>query len=323
MSANLEVVRVCPDDALVFGLHLPIAAQSRAFAQGWEKACGPAEIRRIAEAADQAGLFYLGISDHVAIPRALAPVMSTVWYDLVATLGYLAAATRRIKLLSYVAVLPYRHPLQSAKSFATLDALSDGRLIVGVGAGHAQDEFAGLGVSFGDRGALLDESIDALRVALLDEWPEHDGRFFSFRELGVAPRPAQKPRPPIWVGGSTRAALRRAAERGDGWLPQGAPEMGMAAAIETIRGHREKMRAGAPIEIGMNAPWMYLGRPSFEVPEGTITGSAEQLAEPLRAAAALGVNHMGVRFRCRSVDELIDQIHGFCREVAPLAARMA
>ncbi len=320
MDQGHEVVRVCPEGRLVFGLHLPIAAQSRAFAQGWEQGCGAAEMRRIAEAADTAGLFYLGVSDHIAIPRLLAPAMSTVWYDAVATLGFLAAATSRIRLLSYVAVLPYRHPLATAKSYLTLDALSGGRLILGVGAGHAEAEFAALGVPFAERGARLDEAIDAVRAAFRDEWPCHEGRFYSFRDLGVAPRPVQQPRPPIWVGGSTRAALRRAAERGDGWLPQGVPEMGMAAAIELIREQRQRTRGGAPIEIGMNAPWMFVGTPAFELPEGTLSGPPARLAEPLRAARALGVNHIGVRFRSRSPDELIDQIHAFGRDVAPLVA---
>jgi hypothetical protein len=121
------------------------------------------------------------------------------------------------------------------------------------------------------------------------------------------------------VGGSTKPALRRAAERGDGWLPQGVPEMGMAAAIAYIREHRAKVRGGAPIEIGMNAPWMYVGTPAFEVPPNTHTGSAEALAAPLREMKQMGVNHCGVRFRSRSCTELIDQIEAFGRDVAPLS----
>jgi len=318
MSALHEVVSVLPQGRLVFGLHLPIAAQSLSFAQGWEADCGPAEMRRIAEAADRLGYFYLAVSDHIAIPRALAPRMSTVWYDTVATLAWCAAATTRIRLMSYVAVLPYRHPLDSAKAYATVDALSGGRLILGVGTGHAREEFEALGLDFTKRGRLLDEAIDAVAGAFREEYPEHEGAAFRYRGVGLSPRPVQTPRPPIWVGGSSRAAIRRAAERGDGWLPQGPPEMGMDGAIDLLRSHRAKVRGDAPIEIGENAPWMYVGAPAWELPDGSRSGSAEQLAEPLRAAAARGVGHMGIRLRARSVDEQIDQLEAFMREVAPM-----
>ena len=319
MTATRDTVQIVPPGELVFGLHLPIAAQSKSFAQGWEPDARAADMRRIAEACDRHGYFYLAVSDHVAVPRELAPVMSTAWYDTIATLGFLAAATRRIRLMSYVWVAPYRHPLVTAKAFATLDALSEGRVILGVGAGHVEKEFAALGVDFHRRGALLDEAIDAVVACFADKFPSHDGARWSFADMGQQPRPLQRPRPPIWVGGSSRAALRRAAERADGWLPQGPPEMGMEGAIALLREHRRQTRGDAPIEIGMNAPWMYVGNAAFPVPEGTRTGSPAELAEPLRQAKAMGVQHMGVRFRSRSVDETVEQIEAFAREVAPLA----
>lgn len=318
MALARETVGVVPRGELGFGIHLPVTAQSRAFAQPWEARAGTAEIRRIAEACDRHGYLYLGVSDHVAVPRDLAPRMSTTWYDAVATLGFLAAATRRIRLLSYVWVMPYRHPLVTAKAFATLDALSGGRVILGVGAGHVAAEFETLGVDFRRRGALLDEAIDAVLEAFREEYPAHEGQAWSFRDLGQRPRPIQRPRPPLWVGGSTRAALRRAAERGDGWLPQGPPEMGMAAAIDFLREHRVRVRGDAPVEIGMNAPWMYVGQPGFELPPGTVSGRPEALAEELRRMAALGVSHVGVRLRSRSAAEQVEQIEAFAREVAPL-----
>src|SRR5258707_15896665 len=104
-------VSIVPPGTLVYGMHLPITAQSTTFVQSWEAAAGTAEVRRIAEACDRNGFFYLAVSDHVAVPRSHAAAMSTVWYDTVATLGFLAAATQRVRLLSYVWVAPYRHPL--------------------------------------------------------------------------------------------------------------------------------------------------------------------------------------------------------------------
>ena len=313
-----SAVQIVPSDALVWGLHLPVASQSKTFAAPWEAGAGAEEILRIAQTCDRNGFFYLAVSDHVCVPREQAQAMSTTWYDTVATMGFLAAATKRIRLLSYVWVAPYRHPLVTAKAFATLDALSGGRVILGVGTGHLQGEFEALGVDFSQRGRRLDESIDAIAAAFEDEYPTHEGAIWSFRELGVGPRPLQTPRPPIWVGGSKPAALRRAAERGDGWLPQGVPAMGMREAIAYVREHRRKSRGDAPIEIGMNAPWFYVGKPSFEVGPDTRTGSGEELAAVLRDIRALGVQHCGVRFRSRSCDELVAQIEAFARDVAPL-----
>lgn len=313
-----DVVQVVPPGKLVYGMQLPIQAQSTVFVAPWEASAGADELRRVAEACDRNGFFYVAVCDHVCVPRERAEAMGTTWYDAVATLGYLAAATSRVRLLSHVFVLPYRHPLVSAKAFATLDALSGGRVILGVGAGHLVAEFAALGVDFERRGRLLDEAIDAVKTALRDEFPAHAGAAWSFTDLGQRPRPLQRPRPPIWVGGSTPAALKRAAERGDGWLPQGTPRADLPQAIATIREHRKKKLGDAPIDIGTISEWLYLGKPSFELAPGTRTGGAEEIAAHLRGLKDIGVNHFGVRFRARSCDELIEQIERFGSEVAPL-----
>ncbi|HVN85487.1 MAG TPA: TIGR03619 family F420-dependent LLM class oxidoreductase [Candidatus Binatia bacterium] len=311
-------VQIVPSGRLVYGLQLPVTAQSTVFAAPWEASAGPAEILKIARACDRSGFFYVAVCDHVAVPRAAAKAMSTIWYDTIATLGFLAAATQHVRLLSYVYIAPYRHPLMTAKAFATLDALSGGRVILGVGAGHLQGEFETLGVDFSRRGKLLDEAIDLIVAAFTAEYPDHDGPTWRVHDLGQRPRPVQRPRPPIWVGGSTKGALKRAAERGDGWLPQGVPEMGMEAAIAYVHEHRARVRGDAPIEIGMNSPWLYVGTPAFDVGPNALTGSADGIAAELRKRKTLGVNHMGVRFRSRSCDELADQIERFGREVGPL-----
>jgi len=314
----MTAVQIVPPGKLVYGMQLPVAAQSKTFAAPWEAGAGVAEILRIAQTCDRCGFFYIAVSDHVFVTREAAAAMSTVWYDAVATLGFLAAATSNVRLLSYVFVLPYRHPLMTAKSFMTLDALSGGRVILGAGAGHLRGEFETLGVDFEKRGRLLDEAIDVVVDAFLNEYPEHDGPTWTFRDRGLKPRPVQKPRPPIWIGGSTPGALRRAARRGDGWLPQGVPEMGMEKAIAFIREERERSRGGEPIELGMNSPWLYIGKPTFDLGPNSSSGSPEEIAAELRQRKSLGISHMGVRFRSRSCDELIEQIERFGSQVGPL-----
>jgi probable F420-dependent oxidoreductase len=258
------------------------------------------------------------VCDHVAIPTRLAPAMGTTWYDPVATLGMLAGVTSRVRLMTHVWVLPYRHPLQSAKSLSTLDHLSKGRLIIGVGAGHVPEEFELLGKDFHHRGAMLDEAIDALDAALTAEFPTVDGPTWRFSDYGIKPRPAQQPRPPIWIGGSSPAAQRRAGERGDGWLPQGTPRKDMPGQIANLLEHRKRTRGDEPIDIGAITEFLYVGDPSWEVSKHTVSGPPEKLAASLREFKDMGVDHVQVRFHARSCDELLDQMDAFGNDVAPL-----
>ncbi|MER5731646.1 LLM class F420-dependent oxidoreductase [Streptomyces sp. NPDC002138] len=312
------MARVFPEGRLVYGMQLPVQSQSTLYAEPWEASAGAADLAEIARAADRAGFAYLASCDHVAIPRRLAGPMSTVWYDPVATLSFLAAITEHVRLLSHVAIVGLRHPLISAKQYATLDHLSGGRLILGVGAGHVQEEFEALGVDFARRGPLLDETLDALRAALgPEEYPEFEGAAFAFKDLGQLPRPAQE-RIPVWVGGSSPAAVRRAAVRGDGWLPQGDPRDKLPAQVARIRELRAAAGVADPIEMGAITEALYVGEPGWDTGRRTLTGKAEALAESLRAYKALGIDQIQVRFRSRDRAELIDQISAFGAEVGPL-----
>jgi probable F420-dependent oxidoreductase len=268
-------------------MQLPIQAQSTVFVEEWEKTAGAEELRKVARACDAAGFAYVAVCDHIAIPRSRADAMSTTWYDTIATLGWLAGVTRRVGLLSHVYVAAYRHPLQTAKAFATLDALSDGRAILGVGAGHVEEEFDVLGVSFAERGKLTDNAIDEVRIALGDEWGAGD--------LGQRPRPVQPGGPPIWVGGSSPAAMRRAALRGDGWLPQGPPKEGMKSAIARIHDLRASAGRDGPFTIGAFGP----------------PGPPEKVAASIPYFEGLGVDQVQVRFPSISCDDLVDQIERF------------
>ncbi|MGP3949295.1 LLM class F420-dependent oxidoreductase [Streptomyces sp. 7N604] len=299
-------------------MQLPIQSLSTIYAEPWEAGAGPGDLAEVARAADRLGFFYIACCDHVAIPRRLAAAMGTTWYDPVATLAYLAGLTERVRLLSHVAVVGLRHPLATAKQYATLDHLSGGRLVLGVGAGHVEEEFAALGVEFAERGTVLDDAVDALKAALgPEEFPEFGGERFAFSGLGQRPRPAQEPRPPLWVGGSSPAAVRRAAVRGDGWLPQGDPRDRLPQQIARLHALREQAGVTEPIEIGAITEPLYVGEPGWHVGRRTLSGKPEQLAESLREYAAMGVHQIQVRFRSRSRAELTDQMEAFTTDVAP------
>ncbi|MDQ1036922.1 putative F420-dependent oxidoreductase [Streptomyces sp. V3I8] len=311
-------MQVLPEGRLVYGMQLPVQSQSTLYAEAWEADAGPDDLVEIARTADGSGFAYLASCDHVAVPRRLARAMSTVWYDPVATLAFLAGVTARVRLLSHVAVVGLRHPLVTAKQYATLDHLSGGRLLLGVGAGHVQEEFEALGVDFERRGAVLDECVDALRAALgPDEFPSHHGKLYDFEGLGQRPRPAQE-RVPVWVGGSSPAAVRRAAVKGDGWLPQGDPRERLPAQIDRIGRLREEAGVTGPFTVGAITEPLYVGRPGWAVGRRTVCGAPEVIAESLRAYRDMGVHQIQVRFRSRSRSELTDQMAAFGVGVAPL-----
>jgi probable F420-dependent oxidoreductase len=296
---------IVPPGSVVYGIQLPVQAQSKYFVEPWELDAGPAEMADVAKAADQSGFFYIGVCDHVAIPAELSPRMGAIWYDTIATLAWLAAQTSTTRLLSSVFNLTYRHPLVAAKSFATLDLLSGGRTIIGVGVGHVEKEFAALGADFAARGQAGDAALVVLERALRDGVVD---------DMEVEPRAVQQPRPPIWVGGSAPAAVRRAARLADGWLPQGTPLDQMPEMVALYRSERGDDTG----DIGAISEWLYVGDPSWDLDRQATTGSAEQIAESLRAWASVGVNHLQVRFASRSASELIDQVTAFGATVGPL-----
>jgi alkanesulfonate monooxygenase SsuD/methylene tetrahydromethanopterin reductase-like flavin-dependent oxidoreductase (luciferase family) len=296
-----------PSGTRVYGIQLPIQAKSKTFVAEWELSATPADLARVTRTADDAGFFYVAVCDHIAIPESLASTMGTYWQDCIATLSWLAAQTERTALLSHAYVLPYRDPLVAAKEFSTLDYLSDGRAIVGIGAGHVEAEFNALGVDHARRGKLVEEKLPVLIEAL-----EHE----FVNGLGAQPRPVQSPRPPVWIAGSSPAAIRRAATYGDGWLPQGPSNADMIAKLQTMR--EEHGRADQPMMIGHITPFLYVGNPDWEVGDDTLSGAPGDIAERILADTADGVNQLQVRFKSRSCEEQCDQMSAFAAEVAPI-----
>ena len=309
---TVRTVSVIPEGKLVYGIQLPVQALSINTSMPWEQDATVDDLRRAALGGGPGRVLLRGDLRPHCDPRDRAEVMSTTWFNPVATLGWIAGQTKRARLMTNVYVAAYRHPLDTAKAFATLDRLSGGRVILGVGAGHVEGEFEALGIPFADRGRLTDEAVDGI----LDSWTsEYVG------DVGLAPRPVQQPRPPIWIGGSSKPALRRVAERGDGWIPQGTPKKLMPESIEYLHEHRDKVRPGETIEVGMITEHIHIGDASWELPPYTRTGSPEHIAEKLNEYGALGISHLQLRFATSSIDELCDQIARFGDEVGPLLSR--
>jgi probable F420-dependent oxidoreductase len=312
---------IVPNGTLAYGIQLPIQAKSKTFVEDWELNAGAEELAAIVRKADETGFFYVAVCDHLAVTKPLDAHMGTTWYDTVATLGWIAGMTRNVRVLSHVYVMSYRHPLHTAKSFMTLDELSGGRAILGGGAGHLEGEFDLLGLDYAGRGAVTDAAVDVIRAAFTDEYPDLETPYWDHvHDAGLAPRPRQQPLP-IWVGGSSKAALRRAAERGDGWLPQGTPRADMPDQIAYLLEHRRRVRGDDPIDLGTITEFLYIGEPTWDVGDGTLSGAPAPIADQLNAFGAMGASHLQIRFRSRSLSELLDQMDAFHRDVAPNLGR--
>jgi probable F420-dependent oxidoreductase len=179
----------------------------------------PENFSEWAREAESLGYHFLGVSDHVALTKDVSSQYPAPFYDPFTLLAWLSGITRTIELGTTVAIVPYRSPLQLARVGANLDRLSGGRFILGVGVGWAREEFDALGIPFGKRGAMTDEYLEALLELWTKDEASYRGSYVRFESVETGPRPVRAPHPPIWVGGSSDAAIRRAARYGDAWHP--------------------------------------------------------------------------------------------------------
>lgn len=188
-------------------------------------------VSDVARTAEDAGWLGLSFTEHPAPGRRWLEAGGHQTLDPFVALGHAAAVTERIKLLTYLAVLPYRNPFVLAKAAATVDKLSNGRMVLGVGAGYQKSEFHALGVDFEERNALFDEALDAMPLHWSGEPFSYQGTHFEARDVIARPRPVQQPIP-IWIGGNAKITRRRVAERAQGWMPLTGPPL-MAATVRT------------------------------------------------------------------------------------------
>ncbi len=282
------------------GISTPVVLDIPGRSAAWEQTAGIEEIARIAEVGDRLGFDHLTCSEHVALGERSASTMlkggrGTRYWDPLATLSYVAARTTRIRLCTSVIVLGYHHPLALAKRYGTLDRISGGRVVLGVGVGTAREEFELLGASFTDRGRRADESIAALRAALGQRMPEFEGKYFQFADLVVDPY-AMQDRMPIWVGGVSDAALRRATRFGDGWIP----------AAVTAAQLRDRLRECEPAAT------------EFDVVAGTAqeldpSSSPQRAEEVIGELGAAGATIVQPRLRHRSLTEYLEQLDALSR----------
>lgn len=267
----------------------------------------PAVLRDMAQLAEELGFSTILIGDHLIPAREIktpfplrienppwAVYQEHDWPDCFVTLAFLAAATQKVRLGTSVILLPYRHPAVTAKMFATIDRLSGGRLICGVGIGWMQDEFEFLGIPFAERAAMSDEYMQVIKALWTDEHPRIAGKYVTLdRDVNFGPYPVQKPHPPIWVGGNSLPALRRVARWGDGWQPVAIPLSVMQKKMEKLQGLMEEQ-----------------GRDFSSLEITTLAGADVSVAEA-RAYQAAGIQDVSMLTTTDQSQELFRQMRRF------------
>ena len=268
----------------------------------------------IASRAEELGFDSVWVHDHVFnVGHVFDRIGGRPYYEPLTLLSFAAARTRRVRLGTSVLVLPYHNPLRLAKTAATLDVLSGGRLILGVGVGAIEKEMHAMGSSFAERGAFTDEAITVMRTLWTAEDPRYDGKYSRFAGMKFSPKPLQKPSIPVVIGGVTRAAIRRAARLGDGWQPLGLSPEALGRGIAVLREELQacgRATGQVPVSIAMSLA------PSTSRRYALGTEPAD-VVRNVKAFADLGVETVVISANTSDPSEARAAMEMLAREVLP------
>ena len=303
----------------------------------------PQSLATLARTGEELGFAIISVSDHVIIPKAInstypynesgtfAGSPSGECLEQLSLLSFLVGVTSSAKLLTSVMVLPHRPPVLTAKMLATIDVLSNGRLIVGCGVGWMREEFEAIGApSYDERGSVGDEYIHAFKELWTSDNPAFEGKYCRFANVAFAPKPVQKPHPPIWTGGESPAALRRAGRLANAWypigsnprFPVGTPAQFAAYAARVKRYATEAGRDPSSLDFAYSANW-YNDQQAQTLPDGQrrpLTGTPQQIADDIKRYEELGVRHMMVNLQGETQAQTLERMQRFADRIMPLAA---
>ncbi len=286
-------------DLSKIGLSTPGVTAMPGAASDWEFDADFTEIASTVSAADRLGYHHVTCSEHIGVPNDQAERRGARYHDPLATFGYFSAVTSRIRFVTSVLVLGYHHPLELAKRYGTLDVVSGGRLILGLGVGTLKEEFDLLGiggVEFVERGARGDDALRALRVSMGRPFPEYHGPYYDFGGLKIDPCAIQQDMP-FWIGGRTMRSLRRAVELAEGWTPFGLTADEMEEMIGKAKETPAWTARTRPLELVLPAP-----------------AAISPIDQPAHAADvigglfAAGATKSALRVKSRSAAHYIEQI---------------
>ena len=299
----------------------------------------PTAMKRFARRTEALGFESLLLGDHVVLPTggtnqypytpdgSFSSSSDTPFLETMTLLGFLAACTDTIKIGSTVIILPYRNPVVQAKMFASLDVLSGGRMICGVGVGWLEKEFEVLGVPYAERGAMSDEFLEIFNVLWADEFPEYHGKYYRIDGIQFFPKPVQNPRIPIWVGGHSRAALRRTAKYGDCWhTSRQTPEF-IAGHLPYLRERIERARRDVKsVSISLKRSVHFtdidIQETSSIRSNGALIAGTQEIIDDVYACCEIGIDQLTFDFRTNSLDDSIRVMEHLADRVLPVADRL-
>ncbi len=306
-----------------FGLHLPASSAG----------VKPEELVQFARKAEELGFYCITVADHVIVPKNISvPYPYTVdgkypgtgyHLETLMTIGFLAGATTRVRFVTSVMIAPYRNPVITAKMLASLDVLSAGRIIVGLGVGWMKEEFENLQApAYQERGRVTDEYIQAFRELWTKETPSFKGKYCSFSDIVFLPKPVQKPAIPIWIGGHSKQALRRAAQLGDGWHPIGGvptiplePEDIRRNLVTLADYARTAGREPKNIHIALKGSLFDREKQTVPGKRRRFLGSSDEIAEDIRDYRDAGVQTMIFDVRRPSAPATFERMEWLATEV--------
>ena len=296
-------------------------------AEHWQAQLTGEDFQRISRTADDLGFDALAVSEHLAVPVELEDTLGGHYPHALTAMAFVAGATTRLGVNSMLVVLPTHHPVTLAKAISTLDVMSGGRVTVTFGVGMAEGEFAALGVPFAERGRITDEYVDAMKLLWSQDRPEFEGQYVQFKDIVFEPKPVQRPHPPLWFGGRSLAAMRRAAFRGDGWAPSGGqfgkgPWFEQPEQLPALLAEIDEIRVSAgnerPFDLFVSVLQHRIGPGHVVQAEPDAPRSAEQLIDAVGQLGELGVTWTRVTrpdAEEGSLGAYLDNLHWVAEEV--------
>ena len=304
-----------------FGFSIPgVTLTNPEQRHSWETTVTTQDMLHIARKADELGFDWLSVPEHVVILQGMLEAFGPRWPHATTALAFFGGATKRIRLATGVTVTTLHHPVELAKMYSTLDYLSGGRAIVGIGVGYVRREFAIMNADHTDRGAIADEYIDAMIELWTSDDPTFKGRYVQFERIAFEPKPVQKPYPPIWVGGATPRSMRRAARIGDGWWPWNTSRADLPARMAYIHeqpGFAERTR---PFDVIMPLFESKMDHRHNILQRARVSTSRDEILEEVGQLKKVGATGAPVTFEpTRSVDEFVEGMERFAEEIFPAA----
>lgn len=269
---------------------MPHLMELKATLQPWELAVSGPEQLRLARRAEELGYDMIAIPEHLAVPSDEIDLSGSFWFHSTTAQAAIAGATSRIRLNSCVTILPLQHPILHAKALATADWMSGGRMTVTFGLGSMRKEFEYFGVPWEERGAIANEYLEAIIALWTQDRPTFEGRYVSFRDVGFDPKPVQKPHLPIWMGGDSDAALRRAARFASGWIVSFRTKPDdIAARLDFMKSQPEWKEREFDVMYGLGTSRLTTRHAASDDPNARPGMSAQEIIDALSRYKELGV----------------------------------